>query len=141
YRGNLEMRAMLAYSNHELPYALELYGAAVERADSLSRGYLLSDRAHVLAAAGRYEEARAEYESALAALRKVDEEIIYVYLSKALQLYSMGLMAELLEQPERAREDYGRALEEDLSFHPAHLALGRLALAYGDTARALFSYR
>ena len=141
YRGNLEMRAMLAYSNNELPYALELYGEAVERGDSISRGFLLSDRAHVLAAAGRYEEARAEYDSALAALRKLDEEIIYVYLSKALQLYSMGLMAELLENPKQARDDYNRALEEDLSFHPAHVALARLSLAEGDTTSALFSYR
>jgi tetratricopeptide (TPR) repeat protein len=139
--SSLQLRAMLAYSNHELPYALDLYEEAVERADSLNRGSFLAERAHVLAVAGRYEEARVEYDSALTALRKVDEQIIYVYFSKALQLYSMGLMAELLENPAQAREDYQGALAEDLSFHPAHQALARLALAQGDTTNALFSYR
>jgi tetratricopeptide (TPR) repeat protein len=142
YRSNsLQLRAMLAYSNHELPIALDLYEEAVERADSLNRGGYMAERAHVLAVAGRYEDARVEYDSALTALRKVDEEIIYIYFSKALQLYSMGLMDELLENPARAREDYEGALAEDLSFHPAHLGLARLSLAAGDTTNALFSYR
>jgi tetratricopeptide (TPR) repeat protein len=139
--SSLTLRAMLAYSNHELPYALDLYREAVARADSLNRGGFIAERAHVLAVAGRYEEARVEYDSALVALRKVDEQIIYVYFSKALQLYSMGLMSELLENPTQAREEYQGALAEDLSFHPAHLALARLSLAQGDTTNALFSYR
>jgi tetratricopeptide (TPR) repeat protein len=142
YRSSsLELRAMLAYSNHELPYALDLYGDAIERADSTFRGSLLSDRAHVLGVAGRYEEARVEYDSALAALRRVDEQFLVLYESKALQLYSMGVMAELLENPVQARQDYSRAIEEDLSFHPAHTALARLALAEADTASALLEYQ
>jgi tetratricopeptide (TPR) repeat protein len=141
FRSSSELRAMLAYSNHEFPIALDLYEDALERADSISKGFLFSDRAHVLAAAGRYEEARVDYDSALVALRKLDEDFIFVYQSKALQLYSMGLMDELLENPAQAREDYNSALVEDLSFHPAHQALGRLSLAEGDTASALFAYR
>ena len=139
--NSLELRAMLAYSNHELPYALELYQEGIERGDSISKGFLLSDRAHVLAVAGRYEEARVEYDSALAALRKLDEDFVFSYQSKALQLYSMGLMDELLENQTQARADYNAALVEDLSFHPAHQALARLSLAEGDTASALFAYR
>jgi len=140
--GDLTLRAMLAYSNHELPYALELYQQAIERADSLSRGGLLLDRAHALSVAGRYEDARVEYDAALQALRKVDdEELIIFYQSKALPLYSKGLIAELAGDHEQARADFSGAIEEDLSFHPAHMGLARVSLAEGDTANALFGYR
>ena len=141
-REDPAQRARFAYSNYELPYSLELYQSAIQRADSLSRGGLLAERGHVLAVAGRYEEARVELDSALAAFRKVDEEqLIVFYESKALQLYSMGLLAELLDDPEQAWEEYSGAIEEDLSFHPAHEGLARLSLARGDTAAAVASYR
>jgi Tfp pilus assembly protein PilF len=39
--------------------------------------------------------------------------------------------------PAAAQEAYGRALQEDLSFAPAHRALSALALARGDTATAV----
>lgn len=136
------VRALFAYANHDIDLALDLYGTVVQRADSTTRGYWISERAHLMAIAGRYEEARIEYDSALAALRKTDEEeLVIFYLSKADQLHSMGLMAEVLGDPAQARRDYDQALEEDLSYHPAHEGLARLSLAAGDTADAEFRYR
>lgn len=135
-------RARLAYSEYDLDLALELYEEAIERAPQYFEGAFQSEKGHVHALAGRYAEARAAYGASVAALRAIDETLLLsFYESKALQLYSMGLLSELMENPERARTDYGLALEEDLSFHPAHEGLARLALAAGDTATALFEYR
>ena len=139
--GSLGVRALFAYSNHDLPFTIELYTKALESADSLSRGGILAERGHVHAVAGGYEDALEDYDSALAAFRKIeDEQLIIFYESKAIQLYAMGLLAEVLQNPEEARRDYSRAIEEDLSFHPAHEGLARLALADGDTATAQFEY-
>ena len=136
------VRALFAYANHEIDLALDLYQTVVQRADSTTRGYWISERAHLMAIAGRYEEARIEYDSALATLRKTDEEeLVIFYLSKADQLHSMGLMAEVLGDTAQARRDYDAALEEDLSYYPAHEGLARLFLAAGDTAGAVFRYR
>jgi len=46
----------------------------------------------------------------------------------------------LLEQHDRvseAREAYGRALQEDIAFYPAHVRLGLLALNAKDTSTAI----
>jgi tetratricopeptide (TPR) repeat protein len=135
-------RAMFAYSNHDIDLALDFYGDMVQDADSTTRGYWISERAHVMAVAGRYEEARVEYDSALAALRKTESErLVIAYISKADQLHSMGLMAEVMNDPEQARRDYMAALEEDLGYYPAHEGLARLALLAGDTANAVFEYQ
>jgi tetratricopeptide (TPR) repeat protein len=51
--------------------------------------------------------------------------------------YSIGRIEELKGDLEKARQEYDTALIENLGFVPAHVALGRLAVARHDTAEAL----
>ena len=51
--------------------------------------------------------------------------------------YSLGRVYFQLSQHDSARAALGRALEEDLSFHMAHVSLAEIALVQGDTATAL----
>jgi Tfp pilus assembly protein PilF len=64
---------------------------------------------------------------------------VYVYESKALLEHSLGAVLQQKGDTAAAREAYGRALQEDLSFYPAHIALSSMSMAAGDTARALSS--
>ncbi len=64
-------------------------------------------------------------------------ENIFVYDSKALLEHSLATAHGKAGDVAAAREAYGRALQEDLAFAPAHAALAQLALAAGDTASAL----
>ena len=46
-------------------------------------------------------------------------------------------MLEGAGNTQKARDAYGRALQEDLSYYPAHMRLGLLALTEGDTTAAM----
>ncbi len=130
--------AWLAASEGRFDYALQLYGRAIEA--SRDPTYLYLDRAAIRARLGMHEDAISDYGIGLESLRKRDakaEEEVVFYDSKALYEYSIGLLWTRKGDVEKAREAYGRAMEEDLSFYPAHLALARLALATGDTVTAL----
>ncbi len=96
------------------------------------------ERGRIFYLAGNYESASVELRQA-ALGKQVSEEkrVVRVYESKAIIQQSSGLTFEQLHMPDSAREAYGRALEEDLSYAPAHLALSGLALGKGDTAQAL----
>ena len=62
---------------------------------------------------------------------------MFVYNSKAAIEHSIGMLLEAHDRPAEAREAYGRALQEDVSFYPAHLRLGMLALGAKDTTTAV----
>lgn len=51
--------------------------------------------------------------------------------------HSIGTLLEGADDRAGAREAYGRALQEDLAFYPAHVRLGLLAISLGDTTAAL----
>jgi Tfp pilus assembly protein PilF len=71
-------------------------------------------------------------------MRKEDaRDLVFVYQSKALMEHSLGAVYEKMGNAAAAQEAYGRALQEDLSFAPAHRALSALAMARGDTATAV----
>ncbi|HEY9226872.1 MAG TPA: hypothetical protein VIP11_09515, partial [Gemmatimonadaceae bacterium] len=71
-------------------------------------------------------------------MRKRDKkDLIYVYQSKALTEHSIGVIHQRLGNDAAAREAYGRALQEDLSYTPAHLQLAYMALDAKDTATAI----
>ncbi len=95
------------------------------------------ERARAFHMLGNDDSTRAELALALERLRKKEEKFVYVYQSKALLEQCIGLTHEIRAEFEPAREAYGRALQEDLSYYPAHLRLGAAALAVGDTAGAL----
>ena len=62
---------------------------------------------------------------------------MFVYNSKAAIEHSIGMLLEAHDRPAEAREAYGRALQEDVSFYPAHLRLGMLALGAKDSTTAV----
>ena len=89
----------------------------------------------MFALAGNDERALADLDSAVNLQVERDErELVRFYESKAVLHHSRGLIFERAGKADAARDAYSRALEEDLSYAPAHLRLGLLALAAGDTA-------
>ena len=59
------------------------------------------------------------------------------YMSKAIFEQSLGMIYEHDRRLDLAREAYGRALQEDLSYYAAHSRIAGLELEHGDTAVAL----
>jgi Tfp pilus assembly protein PilF len=78
---------------------------------------------------------------ALEELRREDErDVVYLYESKALMEHGIGLLNERLGNLPAAREAYGRALTEELTYYPAHVRMATLALTEGDTAAAVAEF-
>lgn len=132
-----ERKAWLAVSEHRFPDALEDYRQALTR-DRDHQASLHEARARIFYAMGNGDSARAEMTQAITGLRDKDaKELVWIYESKAVLEHFIGLTYERQNQLEPAREAYGRALQEDLSYYPAHMRLGSIALGAGDTATAL----
>jgi len=105
---------------------------------SRSVGRLHLQRGRIFYLAGNFESASVELAKAVAGLQVADKkQVVPVYDSKAIVQQSIGLTYERLHMPDSAKEAYGRALQEDLSYAPAHLSLASLALSDGDTTVAL----
>jgi tetratricopeptide (TPR) repeat protein len=131
------MKAMLALSDHRFPDALEQYRQALSQ-DRDRVAEIHEERAQVFYLMGNGDSARAEMEQSLAKLRQKDaKDFVFLYESKAVLEHFIGLTYERQGQLAQAREAYGRALQEDLSYYPAHMRLGTIALAAGDTTTAL----
>ncbi|MBW3571673.1 MAG: tetratricopeptide repeat protein [Gemmatimonadetes bacterium] len=138
HNGSPYMKAREAYSQRRFPDALRLMDEAYREARSRSRSWLRAERARLLAHTGNNPAALADFASAIADMRGGDErELVFVYESKALLEHAVGMLHERMGNVDAAREAYGRALTEDLAFYPAHVRLGLLALAAGDTATAV----
>ena len=131
------MRAILAVSDHRLSQALRLYH------DALSQGRRAGAEIHMARGEifydlGNDDSARVEMQLGLDSLRgREAKDFVYFYESKSVFEHGIGLIYERAGLIEQAREAYARALQEDLSYYPAHLRLGLLALAEGDTTTAL----
>lgn len=131
------VRALMAISEGRVPEALELYRKALPQ-ESDDEAWIHVERARAFHLLGNDDSTRAELAQGLDRLRNKDRKaFVYVYQSKALLEQCIGLTYELNAQFEPAREAYGRALQEDLSYYPAHIRLGSVALAVGDTTSAL----
>lgn len=130
-------RAWLAQSDGRLTDAALLYQRAIERDEEAE---LVADLARVYVHLGRFQDAGQNMARAIELLHQRDEdpeELVRLYNSKALFEYSLGLILEQIGDLDEARSAYARALQEDLAYHPAHMRLGELALAAGDTVTAL----
>ena len=96
------------------------------------------DRARVFFAVGNYDSALVAVQSALRELRGREADRLQpVYESRELFEHAIGVIQEARPDIGAARAAYGRALEENLGYYPAHIRLGLLALAAGDTATAM----
>ncbi|HET9709277.1 MAG TPA: tetratricopeptide repeat protein [Gemmatimonadales bacterium] len=131
------MKAELAVSEHRYPDALEAYREAL-RSDRDHQAEIHEARARVFYLVGNGDSARAEMAQAITKLREKDtKDFVWLYESKAVLEHFIGLTFERQNQVGPARDAYARALQEDLSYYPAHLRLGTIALSAGDTATAL----
>jgi tetratricopeptide (TPR) repeat protein len=132
-RGGPRAKAWAAYSSGRLGDALRAYAEAI--AKGKEKSYLRTQRARTFFLVRQYDSALVEIGLALEDLRKQDsKELVVLYSSKAMLEHSIARIHEALGDRESARAAYGRALEEDLAFYPAHLNLALFALQAGDTA-------
>jgi tetratricopeptide (TPR) repeat protein len=129
-------RASYAYGEGRYADALMLYAKAVR--DDKKNGPLRVDRARVFMQMNNPDSALAELTLAVDDMRKRDKkDLIYVYQSKALTEHSIAIVQQRLGHIDATREALGRALQEDLSYYPAHLQLAFLAIDAKDTTTAL----
>jgi tetratricopeptide (TPR) repeat protein len=130
------MRGWLAYSDGNYDAALRNYADAMGNARD--KAPLRLDRARIFGLKGQVDSATAEFNKALEEMRKKDQkDLVIFYNSKALVEYSIGVLLEGADNTQGAREAYGRALQEDLSYYPAHMRLGLLSLGLKDTTTAM----
>lgn len=127
-------RGWAAYASGRFDEALDRYADAMKMSKRRA-AYYRTERGRILQMRGHADSAVASLLLAVEELRKGDEkETVFLYDSKALLEYSIGRIHEARDARQSAREAYGRALQEDLAFYPAHVALANIALEEADTA-------
>ena len=135
-RSDPYMKGWYAAAEGRYPAAIAEYEKALRRARN--KGRLRTDLGRLHYLSGSYPQSLEHFGLALEEMRKEDDrEVVFVYESKALIEHSIGAVHEKAGDAAAAREAYGRALTEDLSYYPAHQRLSWLALAAGDTASAV----
>ncbi len=115
--------------------ALRLYADIMKR--EKKKAYYLIERGRIFARTGSSDSAIASFQAALTEMRAADaKELVILYNSKAVLEHGIAVLLEANDDNDGAREAYGRALQEDLSYYPAHLRLGLLATTLKDSAAA-----
>lgn len=135
-QGPPELRARDAYGQGNYPDALRYYAEAIK--GSREKAPLRVERGRIFYQINQPDSALAELTAALTEMKKKDaKDIVYLYQSKALLDESIGLVYQRLGNVSAAKESFGQALQEDLSYFPAHMQLAYLALTAGDTTTGL----
>jgi len=135
-RSGPETRAWMAYSEGRYGDALRGYADAMKT--TKRKAWLRTERGRIFFLVGNADSALAELGLAVEELRKKDtKELVRLYDSKAVLEHSIAKIHAARDDVAAARQAYGRALEEDMAFYPAHFELATLALQTGDTATAL----
>jgi tetratricopeptide (TPR) repeat protein len=97
-----------------------------------------AERSRIYYLLGNMDSALTEMTAAIAGMREHDaKELVLLYESKAMYDQSLGMIHEAAKHDDAAREAYGQALQEDLSYYAAHTRMSMLQLAQGDTTNAL----
>ncbi|MDB4911411.1 MAG: hypothetical protein JWO39_2234 [Gemmatimonadetes bacterium] len=102
--------------------------------------FIHSERGLLFYRLGNLDSSRAEMTAAVQEMRAREEDArkrVVLYISKAMFEHLIGIIDERLGQPDKAREAYEQALQEDLSYYGAHRSLAAMSIAKGDTANAL----
>ena len=117
-------------------HALAQYAAAAKAAKF--KAGIRVERGRIFGMVGKLDSAITEINLALTEMRSRDtKDLVFFYDSKAMFEHTIGTLLEQKDDIIGAREAYGKALQEDLSFYPSHQRLGLLALSTGDTATAV----
>lgn len=133
------MRGWLAYADGQWDDAIQSYTQALKR--ERHKAGVLAERARVWFLKNTFDSALADMTVALEERRKTEEkDVVHFYDSKAVFEHSIGIIHEMQKDRAAAREAYAQALQEDLTYHQAHVRLAALALADHDTATAISEY-
>ena len=131
-----DVQGWFAYAQGNFDRALQHYARAIEK--EREKASLHLERARIFGMRNEVGPAVAEFQRALEEMRTKDEKsLVVLYDSKAMAEFSVATLLEGANEPQKAKEAYGRALQEDLAYYPAHMRLGLLALSQGDTAAAV----
>jgi tetratricopeptide (TPR) repeat protein len=134
-----DVKAWRAYSEGRFDEARTQYALAIKAARKkaplrLERGRLYYQLNHV-------DSALIDLDLAAEELRKADKkDFVFLYESKGVIEHSLGLVHLRLGNRDAAKEAFARALQEDLSYGPAHVQLGFMALEAKDTATAVSEF-
>jgi tetratricopeptide (TPR) repeat protein len=132
-------RANLAASQRQFDEALGLYNRALS--GSRDKPGIRWNRARIFYLMGAADSALNELQLAVNELREKDAAKLSLwYRSKEFYEHAMGMIHERRGDLAGAKEAYGRALQEHLSYYPAHVRLAALALRAGDTIQALSEF-
>lgn len=134
--GPPEWRASVAYGQGRYFEALTLYGEALQHVRM--KAGILAERGRLFYQVGLHDSSLVSLTQALEEMRKADKnDLVFLYQSKALMEERIGMIQHVKGDKSAAREAFGRALQEDLSYYPAHVQLAYLALEGGDTATVM----
>ena len=129
----------ISYANRNYSEALRSFYAVMQ--DDPDRVWVRYDLALVFAQMQRYDSAAVQLLQLLDELRAIDrKEVVRLYDSKEMLEYALGLLYAAQGKLGDARQAQERALQENLGFTPAHVALGRLAVARRDTGTAVTEF-
>lgn len=144
YTNDTRFRANMAYADGRLPEALDGYAKELtykgwtKKEQAFVSGEIHATRARIFYVLGNLDSAETEMTAAVAAMRDRDaKEVVILYRSKAMYEQSLGMIFEHQNRMDSARTSYEQALQEDLSYYPAHSRLAQIQLAKGDTTAAL----
>lgn len=130
------MAGWLAFSESRFDAALSHYAKAIGKKHQSPD--LHDDRATIFYLTQRYDSAASELRRTVDEMKKEEKkEDAVIYRPKALLQYRLAYVFLKSNAADSAKAALMRALEEDLAFYPAHVTLGSLALATGDTAAAV----
>jgi Tfp pilus assembly protein PilF len=132
-------KAFRAYSDGRFEEALSLYASAI-KSERIKYPYRMM-RGRLFFQLNNVDSALNELTLAVADMRKRDaKDLIYVYQSKALLEQAIGMAHHRRGERDKAKEAFGRALQEDLAYSSAHTQLAYLALETADTTTAIAEF-
>lgn len=130
----------VAYAGGRFDAAARGFGKLVH-SDPVKHYAVRFDLALCYTATRQFDSAAAEITALVSEMHRRDEsQLAHFYESRELLEYSLGLLEAARGNAPGAREALGRALVENLGFYPAHAEMGELALAAGDTTKAVAEY-
>jgi tetratricopeptide (TPR) repeat protein len=148
YMHDVKHQGWMAYTEGRFPEALNFYAQQLKALDDKKKNRKKSydddaseihaERARIFYLIGNMDSALTEMTTAMTEMRARDaKETVVLYESKAMYEQALGMIHEHARHLDKAREAYGEALTEDLSYYAAHSRMAQLELATGDTAGAV----